>query len=697
MPFEPKPNETLSIFGERYTVQPLPSAPHIPYSSEGGRAFVYQLKDQKGGYFALKVFKRKYRSPHLVNTTQQLRHLESFEGLRAAHRRVIPPDAAVAEKFPDLQYAMLMPWISGSTWYDVLIKARDHGSYVNLPFAIKLCAQFLKVMAALEQKGYAHADISQGNLMVGQQQPEVQLLDLEDMYLPGAPAPAQDYKGTPGYRHRSGDQGATTWCGEGDRYAAAVVAAEMLVLTNQAAARLATDTGYFTSHCQDAVGKERFEFAQGLLARTAPEFARLFRQAWFSDSLSACPKIADLRGALEQTAARTEKLNTAPLPQGQGFKWSTWDAHQEAPPTPAPAAPAPPRRPPASVPSGMWSSAPPPTPPPAPPVRPPPFTAAATPTNSSNAVKGWLIVVAIIALLVLVIYLSSRSAPRASNNFAPPTATQFSQATPPVVVPTEAPSVASPTPEATIAAASEAEPSTEETLTVNALDGVWQFTVNNLDALLTIRNGVGQFVTATPYAIDQTVTESDKLQAQRGIILEGNNPVLAGTQISPSTYTPDEILIQRQPNGTFKAWDRDNVNVKDWEELPIKSFKPDFTGGPREGEFLTAEDIAGVWQFSNFSRKNYPAELVFRAGRGIFRTRTTLDVTQQARAEINELGILVRCSQPMLRVDAIKAPDFSPDKLLFQRQTDGSFKVWLRDDVSIKDWIPVTVKSHQAP
>ncbi len=79
MRFEPKPNEVLSMFGERFVVQPLPSAPHIPYSSEGGRAFVYQLRDQKGEYFALKVFKKRFQSATLADSTKHLAKIENFE------------------------------------------------------------------------------------------------------------------------------------------------------------------------------------------------------------------------------------------------------------------------------------------------------------------------------------------------------------------------------------------------------------------------------------------------------------------------------------------------------------------------------------------------------------------------------------------------------------------------------------------
>lgn len=683
------------MFGERYVVQPLPSAPHIPYSSEGGRAFVYQLKDQKGDCFALKVFKRKFRGASLADSTHHLAQIEKFEGLRAASRRVLLPGETIIEKHPDLAYAMLMPWISGSTWFDVLVNARDKGTYFNSEFAVKLSAQFLKVMAGLEREGYAHSDISQGNLIVGQQQPEVQLLDLEDMYLPGAPPPAQDYKGSPGYRHRSGDQGATTWCSEGDRYSTAVMAAEMLLLTNQQAASLATDTGYFMSHCQDPVGQERFEMAKDMLRNIAPGFTELFQKAWHSESLSDCPKIADLREAINETAAKTTTINVAPPPKVSGVVWEKRNGNQ---PTQSVVI-GPPQAPPArsrtnEAPEGFWSSGPASTLPP----KPQPATTQSLPSPQA---KIWVIVIAIVALILLLVWLFSGSGRQTHGNSTWPEPSPTSQLS--VAdssnrkgIPASHKGIpASPTPETTIAAKSEqSATANEDALIIQAIDGDWQFSGENLDSALTIESGVGEFVSESLYDVEQAVSAFAPPLGLKGILLKGENPALGGTRIHPSSYAADEILIQRRPDGSFKAWDRDNVNVKQWEVLTVKSFNPDSDWEEPESDYLTARNIAGDWQFSNFSVKRYSASLVFRKGRGVFTTQTTLSVTQRARAEVTDQGILVRCSNPMLSQENVRAPDFNPDMLFFQRQPGGAFRVWIRDGVNVKDWSPLKVKSH---
>lgn len=37
---------------------------------------------------------------------------------------------------------------------------------------------------------------------------------------------------------------------------------------------------------------------------------------------------------------------------------------------------------------------------------------------------------------------------------------------------------------------------------------------------------------------------------------------------------------------------------------------------------------------------------------------------------------------------------YGSDKILFRRQTDGAFKVFIKDDATIREWLPVDVKSH---
>src|SRR5215218_10074891 len=150
-PFAPKPGDSVRLFGQEYVAQPHPSAPGIVYSSIAGRATVFQLRDEKGEYFALKAFKRKYQTPELLDSANKLHRVENFEGLRAARRRVVPRSDPAAQTHRNLQYAMLMPWVHGKTWFDVLGQAFKQGYPLDLSIAVRLCDRFLEVMEGLER------------------------------------------------------------------------------------------------------------------------------------------------------------------------------------------------------------------------------------------------------------------------------------------------------------------------------------------------------------------------------------------------------------------------------------------------------------------------------------------------------------------------------------------------------------------
>jgi hypothetical protein len=307
--FKPKVHETCQLLGEMYVVQPHPASPTRVYAQMGGRGRVFQLKHQGNGQlWALKVFHPRYRVASLVSTAQQLSSVASYEGLRAANRRILQAFDPIVRTHPDLAYAMIMPWIKGKTWYDFLVNAASSGRPFSVAISLQLCKRFLEVLASLEQSGIAHTDLSPGNVVLELSSRDVQLLDLEDLYMPGS-VNSKVAMGSKGYRHPSGDVGKQNfWRAEGDRYAAAVLAAEILVLANNDLARRATDEGFFTDHRLSKQGGNRFGEAKAWLFKVAPTFASIFERAWTANTIEACPRVAELYASVRELDAK------APLP-----------------------------------------------------------------------------------------------------------------------------------------------------------------------------------------------------------------------------------------------------------------------------------------------------------------------------------------------------------------------------------------------
>jgi hypothetical protein len=309
--FDPVLHERYVLGGEEYIVQPHPQLPHTRYAATGAKGTVYKLKQKRDQQvYGLKVFRAKYRNAGLLNAFEQLRVVQNYEGMMAARRIIIQPGDPLAQEYADLQFAMLMPWVHGQTWFDLLLAGASQQRLYRPEKGVDLCKRFLTVMEGLENSGFAHTDIAPGNVMFETVQIDTQLLDLEDLYGPSASRPARENTGQDGYRHQSADRGKTLWCAEGDRYASAVMAAEILIMSEPSLARGASDTGYFAGNCKSPESQKRYERASDYLRSLAPDFAEVFKDSWWQDSLERCPKIAELRAAAS-TAKVTQTISDA--------------------------------------------------------------------------------------------------------------------------------------------------------------------------------------------------------------------------------------------------------------------------------------------------------------------------------------------------------------------------------------------------
>lgn len=90
--FEPAANEQfhIRIHSRERHFQALehPRAPGFAHAMEGGKAFVYRIKElnPSGGEYALKVMKAKHRDPSLEEICNKLDGLKSAPGLGVCER-----------------------------------------------------------------------------------------------------------------------------------------------------------------------------------------------------------------------------------------------------------------------------------------------------------------------------------------------------------------------------------------------------------------------------------------------------------------------------------------------------------------------------------------------------------------------------------------------------------------------------------
>lgn len=290
--FQPDAGLLLDIGGEKYRIASHPAMPKMPYGQEGKQAVVFKVEGEQGKAFALKVFKPRYRKPYLVTLAERMGAYAYLTGLEVCERKVINPieHAPLLQKYPDLVYAVLMPWVEGPTWSEKLLGRKP----LEEEESHYLARCFLKILISLEERGLSHGDISGMNVMLpycagGE---GVSLVDVEQLYIPGMEFTPEILVGqSPGYSFPHASK--SIWGPLADRFAGAVVLAEMLCYCEKEVVKASWGESYFSP---DEMGQDtsRYRLIEEVLVRRYGEAtASLFRRAWFSMDLESCPTFAE--------------------------------------------------------------------------------------------------------------------------------------------------------------------------------------------------------------------------------------------------------------------------------------------------------------------------------------------------------------------------------------------------------------------
>lgn len=362
MPFRPNVSDTLIIDNVAYRVAEHPSAPGIPYGQEGRQAIVYQLVagNQRR---ALKVFKPRYQLPALASQAEQLAPLARLPGLGVCQRTVLTArrHGELLRQHPELTYAVLMPWVKGPTWLQVLTERRELSPQQCLTLARALA----EVLAGMEEEGVAHCDLSGPNVLLPGLTPlnppvdggtaggrpvdggteggvsasagtlgGIALVDVEQMYGPELRRPQFLAGGSPGYAHATAPDG--LWSAEADRFAGAVLLAEMLAWCDERVHEAAWGESYFAPDEMQAQSHRLHILIDALRERWGAAVSRLFHRTWHSDTLLDCPTFGEwmiaLPGTTEASRALAElgSAETAAAPEADTAPvWRTGGPDQE--------------------------------------------------------------------------------------------------------------------------------------------------------------------------------------------------------------------------------------------------------------------------------------------------------------------------------------------------------------------------------
>ncbi|GCE06554.1 serine/threonine-protein kinase [Dictyobacter aurantiacus] len=293
--FHPHQGMLLPIGAAYYHFLPHPYFPddrQEVFVLEGGEAFVYKLHHlgEKRDY-ALKVMKPGFRDPYSLQVARHLAQYTNVPGLFLARRTCLTREQypTLIRRFPELEYAVLMPWLESRTWTGLLLDpvASRHYTPSN---ARKLATATAHVLWNLEDRLLAHTDIAGSNVVLSPDVQQIQLIDLDAMYIHGLKMPKRHSRGSPGYQHPNQDERGQ-WRADGDRFAGAILLAEMLTWWNPII-RAETPEGsesLFSPQELQRRDATRWRRVRRTLEQMNPALRDLFDQAWASRRIEDCP------------------------------------------------------------------------------------------------------------------------------------------------------------------------------------------------------------------------------------------------------------------------------------------------------------------------------------------------------------------------------------------------------------------------
>lgn len=300
MDFQPTLSTVLTINDITCQFMPHPLFLDEVFAQEGGEAVIYQVRDTtRNVLMALKVTKPLYRGEQIARAATALAPYKDIAGLRVGDRLCLtrPRHAKLIAMYPDLEYAILMPWLNGHTWAGFLLDRVTATRYTREQ-AKALALATAHILWDLESHHLTHTDIAGGNIIVAPDMRRVELLDIESLYAHGSRVPKLHSMGSPGYQQRNLDQRGQCRP-EGDRFAGAMLLAEMLswwssqvraLTPNRAESLFQPLELQITDQYHPAY--PRLTSVRNALYSICPPALTLFDQAWTSPDLAHCPEMS---------------------------------------------------------------------------------------------------------------------------------------------------------------------------------------------------------------------------------------------------------------------------------------------------------------------------------------------------------------------------------------------------------------------
>ena len=301
---EPIPGDTLIVHGKTYSFTKASGVLGGVLFEVGKAARVYKLWCDNKPY-ALKVFFPEYRSSRHVGNTKQIERYKHLPGLRAAARHCFTKEEypEIINRFSSFEYAVLMPWIEGRSWSNIVGKKNP----VTPEQSLSLARALASALAALDHNQIAHCDISSGNFVFTNDFRDVEFVDIEEIYSDGFIKPKPLPVGSDGYALEWVVNDGY-WAVDADKFAAGILITEILCWQFSNVRASAEGDTLFASG-EFGHNSKRFKLiSQCMSSLPLPntnlgKLIRLFDKTWHSRTLKECPNIHEWEKALGMPSA----------------------------------------------------------------------------------------------------------------------------------------------------------------------------------------------------------------------------------------------------------------------------------------------------------------------------------------------------------------------------------------------------------
>ena len=301
--FRPNCGMPINIASIECEFMPHPIYANQVFMLEGSEAFIFQLRstEQKTSY-ALKAMKPSYRGEYVSRCAKELLSHYQMPGLHLGYRFCLTRESApaIVAAYPDLEYAVVMPWLQATTWAG-LMQDKSAGSTYLSERARKLALETVRVLQYLEKRHMAHTDIAGNNVFLSSDLTAIQLLDLDGMYFETAYLPQMRRRGSTGYQHRHLTNDGQ-WHHAGDRFAGAILLTEMLTWCDPLVRALTPENAESLFQVEElqTVDFPLWQAVRSSLFAIDIQILHLFDQAWASSHLMECPDFFTWRQCLER-------------------------------------------------------------------------------------------------------------------------------------------------------------------------------------------------------------------------------------------------------------------------------------------------------------------------------------------------------------------------------------------------------------